>query len=48
MPEIRAQDLKTGFLIGATPWKQQVAVMVGVIVSVFVIGAALNAMNTGV
>ena len=42
-----SQDLKTGFLIGATPWKQQVAVMVGVIVSVFSIGATLNAMNNG-
>ncbi|HTD96268.1 MAG TPA: oligopeptide transporter, OPT family [Edaphobacter sp.] len=42
-----AQDLKTGFLIGATPWKQQLAVMVGVIISVFSIGATLNAMNTG-
>jgi uncharacterized oligopeptide transporter (OPT) family protein len=42
-----SQDLKTGFLLGATPWKQQVAVMVGVIVSVFSIGATLNAMNKG-
>jgi putative OPT family oligopeptide transporter len=42
-----AQDLKTGFLLGATPWKQQVAVMVGVIISVFSIGATLNAMNKG-
>ncbi len=42
-----SQDLKTGFLIGATPWKQQVAVMVGVIVSVFSIGATLNVMNKG-
>src|SRR5271165_4033493 len=42
-----SQDLKTGFLIGATPWKQQVAVMVGVIVSVFSIGITLNAMNKG-
>jgi uncharacterized oligopeptide transporter (OPT) family protein len=41
-----SQDLKTGFLIGATPWKQQVAVMVGVIVSVFVIGWVLSSMNT--
>src|SRR6202044_2733859 len=24
-----SQDLKTGFLIGATPWRQQIAVMVG-------------------
>lgn len=42
-----SQDLKTGFLIGATPWKQQLAVMVGVIVSVFAIGITLNAMNKG-
>ncbi len=42
-----AQDLKTGYLIGATPWKQQLAIMIGVIVSVFSIGATLNAMNTG-
>ena len=42
-----SQDLKTGFLVGATPWKQQVAVMVGVIVSVFSIGLTLNAMNRG-
>jgi uncharacterized oligopeptide transporter (OPT) family protein len=42
-----AQDLKTGFLIGATPWKQQVAVMAGVIISVVSIGATLNAMNNG-
>ncbi|QHN04920.1 oligopeptide transporter, OPT family [Granulicella sp. WH15] len=41
-----SQDLKTGYLIGATPWKQQVAVMAGVIVSVFSIGATLNAMNS--
>ena len=40
-----SQDLKTGFLIGATPWKQQLAVMVGVIVSVFAIGPTLSAMN---
>ncbi|MDQ8046389.1 MAG: OPT/YSL family transporter, partial [Patulibacter sp.] len=24
------QDLKTGQLVGATPWKQQVALMIGV------------------
>ena len=42
-----SQDLKTGFLIGATPWKQQIAVMVGVMVSVFAIGVTLNAMNKG-
>ncbi|MDE1162642.1 MAG: oligopeptide transporter, OPT family [Acidobacteriaceae bacterium] len=42
-----SQDLKTGFLIGATPWKQQVALMIGVIISTFSIGATLNAMNKG-
>ena len=40
-----SQDLKTGYLIGATPWKQQLAVMVGVIVSVFAIGPTLSGMN---
>ncbi|WP_348267314.1 oligopeptide transporter, OPT family [Edaphobacter paludis] len=42
-----SQDLKTGFLIGATPWKQQLAIMIGVIVSLFSIGTTLKAMNTG-
>jgi putative OPT family oligopeptide transporter len=42
-----SQDLKTGFLIGATPWKQQIAVMIGVCVSTVVIGVTLNAMNKG-
>ncbi len=42
-----SQDLKTGFLIGATPWKQQLALMVGVVVSTVVIGITLNAMNKG-
>src|SRR6201986_325396 len=40
-----SQDLKTGFLIGATPWKQQLAVMIGVIVSTLVIGLTLNLVN---
>ncbi len=42
-----SQDLKTGFLIGATPWKQQLAVMIGVIVSTLVIGLTLNLVNKG-
>jgi uncharacterized oligopeptide transporter (OPT) family protein len=42
-----SQDLKTGYLIGATPWKQQLALMIGVVVCIFSIGATLNAMNTG-
>ena len=42
-----SQDLKTGFLIGATPWKQQLALMIGVVVSTVAIGVTLNAMNKG-
>ncbi len=41
-----SQDLKTGYLIGATPWKQQVALMAGVVICVFSIGATLKAMNS--
>ncbi|GGE45561.1 oligopeptide transporter, OPT family protein [Pullulanibacillus camelliae] len=33
-----SQDLKTGFLVGSTPWKQQVGMMIGVLVSGLVIG----------
>ena len=40
-----SQDLKTGYLIGATPWKQQLALMIGVIVCIFSVGATLNGMN---
>lgn len=40
-----AQDLKTGYIIGATPWKTQLAVMIGVVVSTFVIGLTLSGMN---
>jgi uncharacterized oligopeptide transporter (OPT) family protein len=42
-----SQDLKTGFLVGATPYRQQLALMIGVMVSVFVIGATLMLMNFG-
>jgi len=40
-----SQDLKTGFLIGATPWKQQIALMIGVCISTFAVGVTLNVMN---
>ncbi len=36
-----SQDLKTGFLVGATPIKQQVGMMIGVLASVFAIGFTL-------
>jgi putative OPT family oligopeptide transporter len=42
-----SQDLKTGYLVGSTPWKQQVALIFGVLVCIFSIGATLNAMNRG-
>ena len=42
-----SQDLKTGYIVGSTPWKQQVALMIGVVVSTIVIGFTLNLMNTG-
>jgi putative OPT family oligopeptide transporter len=42
-----SQDLKTGFLVGATPWKQQMALMVGVMASVIAVGGTLQLMNVG-
>ena len=39
------QDLKTGQLVGATPWKQQVALMVGVIAGAVVIPPVLDLLN---
>ena len=41
-----SQDLKTGFLIGATPRAQQIALMIGVVVSTIAIGGTLIMMNT--
>lgn len=37
-----SQDLKTGFLIGATPIYQQIGLIIGVVASVFVIGLTLS------
>jgi putative OPT family oligopeptide transporter len=42
-----SQDLKTGYIIGATPRLQQIALMIGVVVSTVVIGFTLQLMNTG-
>ncbi len=42
-----SQDLKTGYLIGATPIKQRLAFFIGITVSTIAIGATLNAMNIG-
>jgi putative OPT family oligopeptide transporter len=40
-----SQDLKTGFLVGATPRRQQIALLVGVITSALVIGSTLLFLN---
>jgi putative OPT family oligopeptide transporter len=40
------QDLKTGQLVGATPWKQQVALVIGVVFGSLVIGPVLDVLNT--
>jgi putative OPT family oligopeptide transporter len=39
------QDLKTGQLVGATPWKQQVALVIGVIFGAVVIPPVLVVLN---
>ena len=39
------QDLKTGQLVDATPWKQQVALVIGVIAGAIVIPPVLNLVN---
>lgn len=40
-----SQDLKTGYLVGATPWKQQVGELIGVVVSAVTIGGVLYLLN---
>ena len=40
-----SQDLKTGYLLGATPWKQQLAEMVGLILPCAAIGSTLYLLN---
>jgi len=40
------QDLKTGQLVGATPWRQQVALVFGVIFGSLIISPVLSLLNT--
>jgi putative OPT family oligopeptide transporter len=40
-----SQDLKTGYLVGATPWAQQVSILVGAFSSAIVIGFTLLLLN---
>jgi putative OPT family oligopeptide transporter len=42
-----SQDLKTGFLVGATPKYQQYAILVGTLTSAVVIGGTMLALNAG-
>ncbi len=41
-----SQDLKTGYLVGATPRYQQIALFIGVIVSTIVIGFTVKILDT--
>jgi putative OPT family oligopeptide transporter len=38
------QDLKTGHLVGATPWKQQLALIFGVVIGALVLAPVLNSL----
>jgi uncharacterized oligopeptide transporter (OPT) family protein len=40
-----SQDLKTGFLVGATPRSQQIAILVGALVAALVLGPILLTLN---
>jgi putative OPT family oligopeptide transporter len=40
-----SQDLKTGFLVGATPKYQQIAILIGALASALVLGPILLALN---
>ncbi|MCK6446897.1 MAG: oligopeptide transporter, OPT family [Planctomycetes bacterium] len=41
-----SQDLKTGFLVGATPIRQQIGLVVGVLASVLAIGFTIKMLDT--
>ena len=41
-----SQDLKTGFLLGATPKKQQIGEIIGVVAAAFAIGGTLYLLDT--
>ncbi len=41
-----SQDLKTGYLLGATPIKQQIGEVIGVVVSAFAIGGTLYLLDS--
>lgn len=41
-----SQDLKTGYILGATPWRQQLAELIGAAVSAFTIGGVMLLLDT--
>jgi len=41
-----SQDLKTGFLVGATPKKQQIAIIIGALLSAVALGPILMSLNS--
>jgi putative OPT family oligopeptide transporter len=43
-----SQDLKTGYIVGATPFKQQLGLLIGVLVSVVAIGFTLLLLNKAI
>ncbi len=43
-----SQDLKTGFLLGATPWKQQIGEFLGVLTSAIFVGWVILRLHKGV
>jgi putative OPT family oligopeptide transporter len=42
-----SQDLKTGFLVGATPRNQQIAILIGALASALILGPLLLKLNDG-
>jgi putative OPT family oligopeptide transporter len=40
-----SQDLKTGYLVGATPWKQQFALLIGVVIPTALIAPVLSLLH---
>lgn len=40
-----SQDLKTGFWVGGTPWKQQTAILIGALASALLLGPILIQLN---
>ena len=42
-----SQDLKTGFLVGATPWRQQVSQFIGVLLPSLIIAPILTLLHQG-